>query len=169
MGLFIEKMNEGMSIDRLLIWFHSNPFIFLTNDLLDECICLTYQEGWRFYYWEQQMLSETWGTFNNPFYTARDCYARASWNTYPYIRGTVNRQIQSVHLLILNLAFWCFLFCLFTRYAWFQRSIFQTFWKPDCWPDILFLQLETSNFGYLPIFWFPLTVQSFRKIRHHWY
>ena len=92
-GFIYRKMNEGMSIDRLL-WFHSNPFIFLTNDLLDECIFWTYQEGWRFHYWEQQMLSETWGTFNNPFYTAHACYARASWNTFSYIRGTVNRQIQ---------------------------------------------------------------------------
>ena len=53
-------------------------------------------------------------------------------------------------------------------HGWIERSIFQTFWKPDCCPDFLFLELETSNFGYLLIFWFPLTVQSFRKIGQHW-
>ena len=49
-----------------------------------------------------------------------------------------------------------------------ERSIFQTFWKPYCCPDFLFLELETSNFSYLLIFWFPLTVQSFRKFGQHW-
>ena len=34
-------------------------------------------------------------------------------------------------------------------------------------PDILFLKLETSNFGYL--LFFPLTVQGFSKIGQHWY
>ena len=34
----------------------------------------------------------------------------------------------------------------------FERSIFQTFWKPDCCPDFLLLQLDTSNFAYLLIF-----------------
>ena len=33
-----------------------------------------------------------------------------------------------------------------------ERSIFQTFWKHDCCPDFLFLELETSNYGYLLIF-----------------
>ena len=33
----------------------------------------------------------------------------------------------------------------------------------------LFFELETSNFGYLLIFKFPLTVQSFSKIGQHWY
>ena len=33
----------------------------------------------------------------------------------------------------------------------------------------LFLKLETSNFGYLFIFWFPLTVQSFSKVGQHWF
>ena len=33
-----------------------------------------------------------------------------------------------------------------------KRSIFQTFWKPDCCPDFLFFKLETSNFSYLLIF-----------------
>ena len=31
----------------------------------------------------------------------------------------------------------------------FKRSIFQTFWKPDCCTKSLFFELETSNFGYL--------------------
>ena len=51
----------------------------------------------------------------------------------------------------------------------FERSIFQTFWKVHCCPDFLFLKLETSNFGYLFIFWFPLTVQSFSKVGQHWF
>ena len=50
-----------------------------------------------------------------------------------------------------------------------ERSIFQTFWKIHCCPDFLFLELETSNFGYLLIFWFPLTVESFSKIIQHGY
>ena len=50
-----------------------------------------------------------------------------------------------------------------------ERSIFQTFWKPDCCPNFLFFELETSNFSYLLIFWFPLTVQSFINIGQHWY
>ena len=33
----------------------------------------------------------------------------------------------------------------------------------------LFFELETSNFGYLLIFLFCLTMQSFRKIEHHLY
>ena len=45
-----------------------------------------------------------------------------------------------------------------------QRSIFQTFWKLHCCTKSVFFELETSNFGYLLIFWFPLTVQSFSKI-----
>ena len=32
-----------------------------------------------------------------------------------------------------------------------------------------FFELETLNFGYLLIFEFCLTVQSFRKIEQHWY
>ena len=35
-----------------------------------------------------------------------------------------------------------------------KRSIFQTFWKTYSCPDFLFLELETSNLGYLPIFYF---------------
>jgi len=31
----------------------------------------------------------------------------------------------------------------------------------------LFLELDTSNFGYLLIFLFPLTMQSFSKIGQH--
>ena len=34
----------------------------------------------------------------------------------------------------------------------FKRSIFQTFWKPDSCPDILFFELDSSNFEYLYIF-----------------
>ena len=45
----------------------------------------------------------------------------------------------------------------------FERSIFQTFWKPNSCTDSLFLKLETSNIGYLLIFWFPFAVQSFRS------
>ena len=48
-------------------------------------------------------------------------------------------------------------------------SIFQTFWKIDSCPDFLFLELKTSNFGYLIIFLFPLNVQTFSKIGQHWY
>ena len=44
----------------------------------------------------------------------------------------------------------------------FKRAIFQTFWKPDCCTKSLFLELETSNFGYLLIFLFLLAVQSGR-------
>ena len=47
--------------------------------------------------------------------------------------------------------------------------IFQTFWKPDFCTPFLFLELETSNIGYLLIFWFPVTVQSFINIGQHWY
>ena len=50
-----------------------------------------------------------------------------------------------------------------------ERSIFQTFWKHDCCPNFLFLELEFSNFGYLLIFWSSLTVQSFTIIGQHWY
>jgi hypothetical protein len=50
-----------------------------------------------------------------------------------------------------------------------ERSIFQTFWKDDCCAKFLFFKLETSNFGYLLIFKFSLTVQSYRKIGQHLY
>ena len=40
-----------------------------------------------------------------------------------------------------------------------ERSIFQTFWKPHYCAKCLFIELETSNFGYLLIFYFPLTLQ----------
>ena len=33
-----------------------------------------------------------------------------------------------------------------------QRSILQTFWKPDSCPDFLFFELEPSNLGYMLIF-----------------
>jgi hypothetical protein len=50
-----------------------------------------------------------------------------------------------------------------------ERSIFQTFWKDDCCAKLLFFELETSNFGYLLIFKFSLTMQSFRKIEQQLY
>ena len=33
-----------------------------------------------------------------------------------------------------------------------ERSIFQTFWKPDSCPDFLFFELEASNFEYCLFF-----------------
>ena len=54
-------------------------------------------------------------------------------------------------------------------FSLFKRSIFQIFWKLHCCTKSLFFELETSNCGYLLIFWFSLTVQSFSKIRQHWY
>jgi hypothetical protein len=50
-----------------------------------------------------------------------------------------------------------------------KRSIFQTFWKQDCCARFLFIELETSNFGYLLIFQFCWTVQSLSKIGQSWY
>ena len=50
-----------------------------------------------------------------------------------------------------------------------KRSIFQTFWRLHCCPDFLFIELDTSNFGYLLIFWFCWAVQSLRKIGQHLY
>ena len=63
-----------------------------------------------------------------------------------------------------------FVFCLkgFNN-DWTRRDIFQTFWKLHCCTKSLFLELETSNFDYLFIFWFFLTLQSFSKIGQHWY
>ena len=46
----------------------------------------------------------------------------------------------------------------------FERAIFQTFLKLHCFTKSLFFELETSNCGYLLIFWFPFTVQSFSRI-----
>ena len=43
-----------------------------------------------------------------------------------------------------------------------ERAVFQTFWKPDCSPNSLFFELETSNFGYLPISIFCLKGLSFK-------
>ena len=61
-------------------------------------------------------------------------------------------------------------FCSFINFTHlFNRSIFQTFWKVHCCPDFSFLELETSNLGYLNIFLFSLNVQSFSKIGQHWY
>ena len=39
-----------------------------------------------------------------------------------------------------------------TTLEFFERSIFQTFWKVHCCAKFLFIELETSNFGYLLIF-----------------
>ena len=50
-----------------------------------------------------------------------------------------------------------------------KRAIFQTFWRLHCCPDFLFIELDTSNFGYLLIFWFCWTEQSLRKIGQHLY
>ena len=44
---------------------------------------------------------------------------------------------------------------------------FQTFRKDEGCAKFLFFELETLNFGYLVIFIFPLTVQSFSKIEQH--
>ena len=38
------------------------------------------------------------------------------------------------------------------NYPELERSIFQTFWKLHCCAKFLFIELETSNFGYLLIF-----------------
>ena len=40
-------------------------------------------------------------------------------------------------------------------YSIYERSIFQTFWKQNSCPDFLFFELETSDFGYLLLFYFP--------------
>ena len=50
-----------------------------------------------------------------------------------------------------------------------KRCIFQIFWRLHCCAKFLSFELETSNFGYLIIFWFSLTMQSFRKIGQHLY
>ena len=48
-----------------------------------------------------------------------------------------------------------------------KQAIFQTFWKIYSCTKSLFFELETSNCGYLLVFSFPLTVQSFSKIGQH--
>ena len=108
------------------------------------------------------------------------------WSFYSIIsfKKLENKLIMSNYLTFnFKISFWylqleCTNFCHKVRIFWeghkiwknlpLKRSIFQTFWKPDCCPNFLFFKLETSNFSYLLIFWFPLTVQSFRKIRQHW-
>ena len=50
-----------------------------------------------------------------------------------------------------------------------KRCIFQIFWRLHCCAKFLSFELETSNFGYLIIFWFSLTMQSFRNIWQHLY
>ena len=49
----------------------------------------------------------------------------------------------------------------------FKRSIFQIFWRVHCCAKFLSFELEISNFGYLLIFKFSLTMQSFRKMGQH--
>ena len=51
----------------------------------------------------------------------------------------------------------------------FERSIFQTFWRPDFGARFLFIELDTSNFGYLLISSFCWTLLSLRKIGQHLY
>ena len=62
-----------------------------------------------------------------------------------------------------------YFFCLFL----FERAIFQIFLKTYCCTKSLFFELETSNFGYLLIFWFPLKVRQSQKqighIHNGWY
>ena len=58
-------------------------------------------------------------------------------------------------------------FFVIPKRSFLKRSIFQTFWKLHCCAKFLFIELETSNIGYLLIFLFPLTVQSFSKIGQH--
>jgi hypothetical protein len=49
----------------------------------------------------------------------------------------------------------------------FKRAIFQTFWKTYSCTKSMFFELDTSNCGYLLIFLFSLSVQSFSKIGQH--
>ena len=51
----------------------------------------------------------------------------------------------------------------------FERSIFQIFWKVHCCTKFLFIELDTSNFGYMFIFQFCWTVESLSKIGESWY
>ena len=55
----------------------------------------------------------------------------------------------------------------------FERAIFQIFLKTYCCTKSLFFELETSNFGYLLVFWFPLKVRQSQKqighIQNGWY
>ena len=51
----------------------------------------------------------------------------------------------------------------------FKRSIFQIFWRLHCCVKFLSFELKTSNFGYLLIYLFSLTMQSFRKIGQQLY
>ena len=50
-----------------------------------------------------------------------------------------------------------------------KRSIFQIFWRLHRCAKFLSFELETSNFGYMLIFWFSLTMKSFRKVGKHLY
>ena len=44
-----------------------------------------------------------------------------------------------------------------------KRSIFQTFWRTDSCSDFLFLELETSNFGCLLIFFISFHCAKFQQ------
>ena len=76
---------------------------------------------------------------------------------------------MTTHSFQMSVNFTQFLTPLLSVSIFWQRAIFQTFWKDEGCAKFLFFELETSNFGYLLIFWFPFTVQSFRKIGQHWY
>ena len=45
-------------------------------------------------------------------------------------------------------------FAFFIYRHFVERSIFQTFWKPDFGARFLFIELDTSNFGSLLVFYF---------------
>ena len=54
----------------------------------------------------------------------------------------------------------------------FERAIFQTLWKPDCCTTSLFLELKTSNFGYLtsvPVMFVVDTLVSYYCIYYEYY
>ena len=47
-----------------------------------------------------------------------------------------------------------------TFWGFFERAIFQIFWKDDCCTDFLFFELETSNFGSSFVFSSPLNLRG---------
>ena len=87
---------------------------------------------------------------------------------YKFERQTIDCHWGSKWSWFEILQFWGYLYIVLKE-ALINRAIFQTFWKNDCCTKFLFFELETLNFGHLPIFLFPLTVQSFSKIKQHWY
>ena len=48
-----------------------------------------------------------------------------------------------------------------------ESGIFWTFWKLLCVTKSLFFELETSNFGYLLIYFFAELFKVYRKIQQH--